>query len=424
MVEICWSNRERGIKEKELREILETVIEEYRPLKKILLLPPDITRRYSLAGNITSVFYELLKNSCEIDIMPALGTHMPMTKEERQLMFGILIPEERFIVHNWREDVVNIGEVPKDFVKEVSDSIFDEPIEVDINKRLLDKSYDLIISIGQVVPHEVSGIANYTKNILVGCGGKRTIDKTHLLGAFYGMEKILGRIDNPVRKVFDYAEGNLLEEIPILYVLTVTTQVGSSSNLWGIFIGRERKVFEEAVKLSLEKNVTFLDRSIDKIVVFLEEQEFKSTWLGNKAIYRTKLAIKEGGELVIIAPGVRQFGEDKGNDAIIRKYGYVGREKIIELFKENRDLQENQAVTAHLIHGSSDGRFTITYAVSKLSRDEIESVNYKYMPLEEAYKRYKPEKLEEGFHTTEDGEEFYFIKNPALGLWISRENFG
>ena len=424
MVEICWSNRDRGIEEKELREILETVIEEHRPLKKILLLPPDITRRYSLAGNITSVLYELLRNSCKIDIMPTLGTHMPMTKEERQLMFSTLIPEDRFIVHNWREDVANIGEVPKDFVKEVSEGIFDQPIEVDINRRLLDKSYDLIISIGQVVPHEVSGIANYTKNILVGCGGKRTIDKTHLLGAFYGMEKILGRIDNPVRKVFDYAEENLLKEIPILYVLTVTTQVGNSSNLWGIFIGRERKIFEEAVKLSLEKNVSFLDRSIDKIVVFLEEQEFKSTWLGNKAIYRTKLAIKEGGELVIIAPGVRQFGEDKENDAIIRKYGYLGREKIIELFRENRDLQENQSVTAHLIHGSSDGRFTITYAVSKLSRDEIESVNYKYMPLEEAYKRYKPEKLEEGFHTTEDGEEFYFIKNPALGLWISKENFG
>ncbi|MBC7319014.1 DUF2088 domain-containing protein [bacterium] len=423
MVEICWSNREKGIKEKELIEIIAAVIEEYRPLKKILLLPPDITRRYSLAGSITSILYELLRNTCEIDIMPALGTHMPMTKEERLLMFSSIIPEERFIVHNWREDVVNIGEVPRNFVKSVSDGIFDEPIEVDINKRLLDRSYDLIISIGQVVPHEVSGMANYTKNILVGCGGKKTIDKTHILGAFYGMEKILGRIDNPVRKVFDYAEENLLSEIPLLYILTVTTQIGNSSNLWGIFIGRERKVFEEAVKLSLEKNVTFLDRSIDKIVVYLEEQEFKSTWLGNKAIYRTKLAIKEGGELIIIAPGVRQFGEDRGNDAIIRKYGYVGREKIIELFKENRDLQENQSVTAHLIHGSSDGRFTITYAVSKLSREEIENVNYKYMSLEEAYKRYKPEKLEEGFHTTEDGKEFYFIKNPALGLWISKENF-
>jgi len=423
MVEICWSNREKEINERELREIVGAVIEEYRPLKKILILPPDITRKYSMAGNITLTFYELLRNSCEVDIMPALGSHMPMTKDERLSMFGSLIPDERFIVHNWREDVVNIGEVPQKFVRNASEGIFDEAIEVDINKRLLDKSYDLIISIGQVVPHEVSGMANYTKNILVGCGGKRTIDKTHLLGAFYGMERILGRIDNPVRKVFDYVEENLLSDIPLLYILTVTTQVGNSANLWGVFIGRGKKVFEEAVKLSLEKNVTFIEKPIEKIVVFLEEEEFKSTWLGNKAIYRTKLAIKDGGELIIIAPGVRQFGEDKGNDTIIRKYGYIGRERIIELFRENRDLQENQSVTAHLIHGSSDGRFKITYAVSKLSRGEIESVNYSYMPLEEAYRRYNPEKSKEGFNITEDGEEFYLIKNPALGLWVSKENF-
>ena len=422
MVEICWSNRERGIEEKELREMIEAVIEEYRPIKRILLLPPDVTRRYSFAGKIASIFYDLLRKTCEIDIMPALGTHMPMTKEERLLMFGSLIPDDRFIVHNWREDVINIGEVPREFVRDVSEGIFDEVIEIDINRRLLEKSYDLIISIGQVVPHEVSGMANYTKNILVGCGGKRTIDKTHLLGAFYGMERILGRMENPVRKVFDYAEENFLNEIPLLYILTVTTQSGNSSNLWGVFIGKERKVFEEAVKLSLEKNITFLEKPVEKIVVFLEEQEFKSTWLGNKAIYRTKLAIKDGGELIIIAPGVRQFGEDRENDVIIRRYGYIGREKIIEKFRENKDLQENQSVTAHLIHGSSDERFTVTYAVSKLTREEVESVNYRYMPLEEAYRRYNPEKIKEGFNVI-DGEEFYFIRNPALGLWISRERF-
>ncbi|MGB9682584.1 MAG: lactate racemase domain-containing protein [bacterium] len=423
MLEICRSDKEKGINEKELIEIVEATIEKYRPLKKILILPPDITRRYSMAGNITSILYELLKNSCKIDIMPALGTHMPMTKEEQLSMFSRFIPNESFIVHNWREDVINIGKIPKDFVRSVSDGIFDEAIEVDINKKLLDKNYDLIISIGQVVPHEVSGMANYTKNVLVGCGGKRTIDKTHLLGAFYGMERILGRIDNPVRKVLDYAEENLLNEIPILYILTVTTQVGNSANLWGIFIGGGRKTFEEAARLSLEKNVTFVEKPLERIVVFLEEQEFKSTWLGNKAIYRTKLAIKNGGELIIIAPGVRQFGEDKGNDTIIRRYGYIGREKIIGLFKEDRGLQENQSVTAHLIHGSSDGRFTITYAVNKLSRKEIEGANYKYMPLERAYRRYNPEKIKEGFNLTEDGEEFYFIKNPALGLWVSKKDF-
>lgn len=423
MGEIILLERERGIKERDLIEALTASIEDYKPLKKVLILPPDITRKYSFAGRITALYYDLLKNSCNIDIMPALGTHMEMSKEELNEMFGESIPKERFIVHNWRNDVVKIGEVPREFVRDVSEGILDEPIEIEINKRLLDKDYDLIISIGQVVPHEVSGMANYTKNILVGCGGKKTIDKTHLLGAFYGLERILGRIDNPVRRVFDYAEENLLSDIPILYVLTVTTQVNNFSILWGLFIGRDKRVFEEASNLSWEKNITFLERPIKRIVTFLEEEEFKSTWLGNKSIYRTKLAIEDGGELIIIAPGVRQFGEDRENDRLIRKYGYVGREKIIELFRRNKELQENQSVTAHLIHGSSDGRFTVTYAVRYLTKEEIESVNYRYMPLEEAYNRYRPNEIKEGFNISKDGEEFFFIRNPALGLWIFKDRF-
>lgn len=423
MGEIILLERERGIKERDLIEALTASIEDYKPLKKVLILPPDITRKYSFAGRITTLYYDLLKNSCNVDIMPALGTHMEMSKEELNKMFGESIPKERFIVHNWRNDVVKIGEVPREFVRDVSEGILDEPIEIEINKRLLDKDYDLIISIGQVVPHEVSGMANYTKNILVGCGGKKTIDKTHLLGAFYGLERILGRIDNPVRRVFDYAEENLLSDIPILYVLTVTTQVNNSSILWGLFIGRDKRVFEEASNLSWEKNITFLERPIKRIVTFLEEEEFKSTWLGNKSIYRNKLAIEDGGELIIIAPGVRQFGEDRENDRLIRKYGYVGREKIIELFKRNKELQENQSVTAHLIHGSSDGRFTVTYAVKYLTQEEIESVNYRYMPLEEAYNKYKPNEIKEGFNISKDGEEFFFIRNPALGLWIFKDRF-
>lgn len=423
MGEIILLERERGIKERDLIEALTASIEDYKPLKKVLILPPDITRKYSFAGRITALYYDLLKNSCNIDIMPALGTHMEMSKEELNEMFGESIPKERFIVHNWRNDVVKIGEVPREFVRDVSEGILDEPIEIEINKRLLDKDYDLIISIGQVVPHEVSGMANYTKNILVGCGGKKTIDKTHLLGAFYGLERILGRIDNPVRRVFDYAEENLLSDIPILYVLTVTTQVNNFSILWGLFIGRDKRVFEEASNLSWEKNITFLERPIKRIVTFLEEEEFKSTWLGNKSIYRTKLAIEDGGELIIIAPGVRQFGEDRENDRLIRKYGYVGREKIIELFRRNKELQENQSVTAHLIHGSSDGRFTVTYAVRYLTKEEVEGVNYRYMPLEEAYNRYRPNEIKEGFNIAENGEEFFFIKNPALGLWIFKDRF-
>lgn len=423
--QIIKANNEKGINEQELREVLKRSIEaQDKELKKVLLLPPDFTRSHSGAGKITAIYYDLLKDSCQVDIMPALGTHVPVSDEERAIFFGEQIPKERFFVHNWRNDVVKIGEVPAEFVREVSEGLMDESIDVEVNRRLLDESYDLIISIGQVVPHEVVGMANYSKNIFVGCGGSNMINKTHMLGAFYGLERIMGRDFSPVRKVFDYAEENFIKDMPLMYVLTVTTHTEEDGVIiHGLFIGRERKIFEEAVALSQEKNLEFVEKPLKKVVVYLDEQEFKSTWLGNKAIYRTRMAIADGGELIVLAPGVRRFGEDMENDRLIRKYGYVGRMKVLELYKQNEDLQNNQSVAAHLIHGSSDGRFSITYAVKHLTKEEIEGVNFNYMPYEEAVKKYNPEKLKDGFNTLDDGEEVFFISNPALGLWADKSRF-
>ena len=390
-------------------------------LKKVLLIPPDFTRMHSGAGKITEYYYKMLKDTCEVHIMPALGTHEPMSREECTEFFGTEIPFDLIIRHNWRSDVIKIGEIPAEFVKKVSEGIIDNPIDVEINKKLLDKSYDLIISIGQVVPHEVVGMANYSKNIFVGCGGSNMINQSHMLGAFYGLERIMGRDFSPVRKVFDYAEENYIKDIPLMYVLTVTTQNEGKTSINGLFIGRSRNIFEEAVKLSQEKNLVYVKKPLRKVVVYLEPKEFKSTWLGNKAIYRTRMAIEDGGEIIVLAPGVKKFGEDDVNDALIRKYGYVGREKILELSKINQDLKDNLSVAAHLIHGSSDGRFSITYAVEKLSREEVEEANFKYMDLADAYKIYDPKKLKDGVNILENNEEIFYISNPALGLWMYKK---
>lgn len=250
------------------------------------------------------------------------------------------------------------------------------------------------------------------------------INKTHILGAIYGMERIMGRDNTPVRKVFDYAELNFVKNVPILYVLTVTTNSPEDGvRIHGLFIGRERKVFEEAVKLSQKKNMQFLDRPIRKAVVYLDPHEFKSTWLGNKSIYRTRMAIADGGELLVLAPGVRQFGEDQENDRLIRKYGYVGRENVLRLLKEKDELKANQSVAAHLIHGSSDGRFKVTYAAAHLTGQEVECAGYSYLSLDEALKMYDPQKLKDGFNLMENGEEIFFIGNPALGLWAEKNSF-
>ena len=160
------------------------------------------------------------------------------------------------------------------------------------------------------------------------------------------------------------------------------------------------------------------------MVVYLDEDEFHSTWLGNKAIYRTRMAIADEGELIILGPGIRKFGEDDQVDVLIRKYGYIGTPNIMKAMEENEDLKDSLGTVAHLIHGSSEGRFSITYCPGHLSQKEIESVGFKYAPLSEMNKKYDVGKLLDGWHQDpETGEEFFFIKNPALGLWAVPSRF-
>jgi len=413
---IIRDENKKGIEKAELAGALKASLEG-RTLKKVLLLPPDYTRMYSGAGIITAVYYELLKDSCEVDILPALGTHEAMTREECLAFFGEGVPFEKIIVHNWKTDVIKLGEVPAEFVSEVSEGLVANKIDVEVNRLIMDKSYDLIISIGQVVPHEVVGMANYSKNIFVGCGGSSMINSSHMLGAFYGMERVMGKDFSPVRRVFDYAQEKFLADVPLMYVLTVTTNKGDDTFIHGLFIGNQRDLFEQAVKMSQAKNLTCVGPPLQKVVVYLDEREFKSTWLGNKAIYRTRMAMAQGGELIILAPGVRKFGEDDENDRLIRKYGYVGRVKVLELVKRNEDLQANLSVAAHLIHGSSDGRFHITYCTEKLTEQEVTGASFAYMPYCKAVELYNPAALKDGFNTLANGEEIFYISNPALGLW-------
>lgn len=420
--QVLYAAQPGGITDAELRAALEDAFSDCRDrLKKVLLLVPDYTRYHSNAGKIANMVYHMLEETCHVDLLEAVGTHFAISEEQLDSMYGD-IPHERFIVHNWRADVVKIGQVPADFVAEVSEGVFCEPIDVEVSKHLYD-GYDLILSIGQVVPHEVVGMANQSKNIFVGCGGSSMISSSHILGAFYGTERMMGRDFSPVRKVFDYAAEHFLADLPLCYALTVTTAPEGVINLHGLFIGRDRSFFEKAVALSQQKNLTFVDAPVKKIVAFLPGAEFKTTWVGNKAVYRTRMALADGGELIVLAPGVETFGEDPDNDVLIRKYGYCGREKVIGLCKTQPDIQANLSAAAHLIQGSTDGRFSITYCVKHVTKEEIEGVCFNYMPYDEAIRRYDPAVLKDGYNTLPDGEEIYYVSNPALGLWADRNKY-
>jgi hypothetical protein len=176
--------------------------------------------------------------------------------------------------------------------------------------------------------------------------------------------------------------------------------------------------------LSIQVNFTVLQEELSKVVVYLDPEEFHSTWLGNKSIYRTRMAIADGGELIVLAPEVGTFGEDPEIDRLIRKYGYRTTPEIMRFMRENEDLRNNLSAAAHLIHGSSENRFRVTYCPGHLSREEIEGVGYRYERLEVVQQRYDPGQLKDGWNTLPDGERVFFIRNPALGLWAYAGRLG
>jgi len=406
----------------EVRGNLFAALDNVGSRKRVLAVPPDFTRMHSQSGVLTELAWKYYGDRL-VDVLPALGTHKPMTDHEIKTMFGAT-PRELFRVHDWRNDIVTLGEVPGSFMHEVSEGKLDYPWPAQVNKLLRDGGHDLILSIGQVVPHEVVGMANGSKNIFVGTGGVMGIHRSHFLGAVYGMERMMGRADTPVRRVLNYATKHFGDKMPqIVYVQTVVGKNAAGKLvIRGMYVGDDEECFERAAALSLKVNFLMMDREIKKAVVFLDPHEFRSTWLGNKSIYRTRMALADNAELIVLAPGVHEFGEDAAIDVLIRKYGYCGTPATLEAVKHDAELAGNLSAAAHLIHGSSEGRFTIRYCPGHLTREEIESVHFEYGDLAAMMKKYTPVARTDGWNIV-DGEEIFYISNPGLGLWAYEGRF-
>jgi nickel-dependent lactate racemase len=414
-------NAQTEISDSELRTLLFAALDKLGRRSRVLVIPPDITRLHSRAGEITRFAWEYYGDRLAA-VLPALGTHAAMSSEQLTRMFGN-VTQSLFHIHNWRTDIETIGEVPASFIHEQSEGKLNFSWPAQVNRLLLEGDFDLILSVGQVVPHEVIGMANYNKNVLVGTGGREGINRSHYLGAVYGMERIMGRADNPVRRVLNYASDRFLKHLPIVYVQTVVGRaVDGGLATRGLFIGDDVECFLRASELSLKVNFEMMDQPLRKAVVYLDPHEFHSTWLGNKAVYRTRMALADGADLIILAPAVKEFGEDRTIDALIRKYGYRGTPATLDAVAQNADLAADLSAAAHLIHGSSEGRFKITWCPGHLTREEVEGVGFAWGDLNETLRCYDLTKLQHGFNTV-DGEEIFFVANPGLGLWAHRDRF-
>jgi nickel-dependent lactate racemase len=409
---------ETDLSPEQLKELLSESLAKLGARSSVLAVPPDQSREHSQAGLLTRYAWEHYGDKLKA-VLPAIGTHTPMRSEQLAHMFAG-VPQELFKVHNWRTDIETLGEVPAEFIREQSEGKLDYPWPAQVNKLISQGGFDLILSIGQVVPHEVIGMANFTKNILIGTGGREGIGRSHYLGAVYGMERIMGRAENPVRNVLNYAAEHFLHPLPIVYVHTVVgRRAGGGLAVRGLYIGDDLECFLRASALSLKVNFEIVEEQMQKAVVYLDPSEFHSTWIGNKAVYRTRMALADGAELIILAPGVREFGEDAGIDKLIRKYGYHGTPYTLKAVEENPDLAGDLSAAAHLIHASSEGRFKITWCPGHLTEKEITDAGYAYGDPAAMLARYDPRKLCHGPNQV-DGEEVFFIANPGLGLWAHR----
>jgi len=419
-VTLSYVNRERGILPNELEDILDEILDAFSGSASTLIVPPDATRSTSFSGEIVEFIHKKMGHTIK-SILPATGTHRPMTSDEIKSMFGS-VPESLFNVHDWRTDSVYLGELGDEFISHLPLDGWNKPWKVKVNREIISEEYDLIISVGQVVPHEVAGMANHSKNILIGLGGPESIHDSHYIGALYGIDKTLGKTDTPVRLLMNEAQRLYLPEEKILYILTVVQpdEIGTPI-LKGVFAGKGMDCFYEAASLAKKENITIIEKPVEKMVVFLDPKKYQSTWLGNKAIYRTRLAMADNGELIILAPGIKKFGEDKRIDSLIREYGYQAGANIREVVSSSPSLSENLAAAAHLSHGNVNNRFKISYCCKHLSKSEIESVGYSYRPYDEAIKEYPTTEMKQGWNQIEHNEEVYYIHDPGAGLWTGRE---
>jgi nickel-dependent lactate racemase len=270
---------------------------------------------------------------------------------------------------------------------------------------------------------------------VIGLGGAPTIHRSHHLGAISDMESIMGRTSSPVRELVDAAfDRYLAPRVKVLWVLTVMEDTAGGVVQRGLFVGEGPSsatggaAYRAASELARQCNVDLVAAPLERVSCWLDPNEFRTTWLANKAIYRTRMAIADGGQLIVLAPGVERFGEDLQIDGLIRRHGYRGTAATLDALDRDVDLAANLGAAAHLIHGSTEGRFTVTYCTDPssggLTRDEVESVGFEWRSLPDELACLGIDaRTPTGTRTDRYGRPFEHIANPALGLWATADRF-
>ena len=342
----------------DLREIARDALGSVPAGARVLAVIPDKTRDDNTDRLFPIVAQELAgRRAARVDALVAQGTHPPMTDAEKRAKIGgsaddIPLLGEVFD-HHWDRpsELTTLGTLSAGEIGRLSGGLMNTDVPVQLNRRLAPGTYDYILVLGAVVPHEVAGFAGGAKYFFPGVAGPELTHLTHWLGALASIENVIGRVETPTRHVIEAAADRVTT--PVIGFTSVSTRDSAGLHTHALFTGGLRHTVRQAAAVSAQVHIRYTGRRYTRVVALLDEH-YDELWVGGKASYKLGGVIENGGELVVYAPHLKGISTTHG--AMIEKYGYAPLERVREMVEGSDELRANLCVAAHLAHVSYAGR--------------------------------------------------------------------
>jgi nickel-dependent lactate racemase len=359
----------------DLRQIVREALRHIPPAARVLAVIPDRTR-----DDNTDLLFPLLsqelsaRGARRFDALVAQGTHPAMTDAEKRAKIGAGLADLPLLGevfdHHWDRpaELMTLGTLSGSEVSSLTGGLMVEDVPVQLNARLAPGAYDVIFVVGATVPHEVAGFAGGAKYFFPGVAGPELTHLTHWLGALATIERVIGRVETPTRRVIEAAADRVTT--PVVAFTSVSTRRDSGLLTHALFTGGLRETVRQAAAVSAQVHVRYTGRRYRRVVALLDEH-YDEMWVGGKASYKLGAIIEDGGELVVYAPHLKLISTTHGR--LIEKYGYAPLEQVREMVEGSDELRANLCVAAHLAHVSygsrigTDGRIAPRYRITLAS---------------------------------------------------------
>jgi nickel-dependent lactate racemase len=305
------------------------------------------------------LFYqELRSRAVALDFLIALGTHRPMSQAQIDKLFGVSGDEwARFAGiniynHHWEDPAtfVTLGRISEDEIFEMSGGMLRKSVEVRINRLV--NEYDQIIICGPVFPHEVVGFSGGNKYFFPGISGPEIIDLSHWLGALITSYATIGTKGiTPMRAIINKAT-SMLTTPRTCFAMVVAV---NSAQLHGLYIGTPETAWAEAVELSAQVHIQYVDRPFQRVLSVMPEQ-YDDIWTAAKGMYKLEPVIADGGEVIIYAPHITEFSYTHGK--VLAEVGYHVRDYFVKQWERFGNYPTG--VLAHSTHLRGIGEYDST----------------------------------------------------------------